>query len=135
MIYNYPFFGVPNYLNYNLNSPNQYVGKKNLSQVSSYHTNTNKNSHSNINNLNANRTDIPKYFKTPNRVQSNTSRETTNIGSIQNKKREDEDPLFNFGGIPLYFDDVLLICLILFLYNEKIDDYYLLLALVLLLLG
>ena len=85
MIYNYPFFGVPNYLNYNLNSPNQYVGK--------------------------------------------------NIGSIQNKKREDEDPLFNFGGIPLYFDDVLLICLILFLYNEKIDDYYLLLALVLLLLG
>ena len=38
----------------------------------------------------------------------------------------------NLFGIQLCFDDVLLICLFLFLYTEKINDTYLLLSLILL---
>ena len=38
-------------------------------------------------------------------------------------------------GIKLYFDDLLLISLILFLYNENVKDYYLFLSLILLLLS
>ena len=38
-------------------------------------------------------------------------------------------------GIRLYFDDLLLIGIIFFLYNEKIEDNYLFISLILLLLS
>ena len=38
-------------------------------------------------------------------------------------------------GIKLYFDDLLLICLIFFLYTEGVKDYYLFICLILLLLS
>ncbi len=43
--------------------------------------------------------------------------------------------LFNFFGLKLYFDDILLICLIFFLYNEGTKDDDLLIVLILLLLS
>jgi hypothetical protein len=42
--------------------------------------------------------------------------------------------LFNLFGLKLYFDDILLICLIFFLYNEGVKDEGLFFALILLLL-
>ena len=42
---------------------------------------------------------------------------------------------FDLFGIKLYFDDILLICLIFFLYNEGVQDQYLFIALILLLLS
>ena len=48
-------------------------------------------------------------------------------------KYSDSSNVINLFGIQLYFDDILLICLILFLYTEKIDDTYLLLSLIMLL--
>ena len=38
-------------------------------------------------------------------------------------------------GIKLYFDDILLICLLFFLYNEDVHDYHLFITLILLLLS
>jgi len=42
---------------------------------------------------------------------------------------------FEIFGIKLYFDDLLLICLIFFLYNEGVKDQFLFIALILLLLS
>lgn len=42
---------------------------------------------------------------------------------------------FEIFGIKLFFDDILLICLLFFLYNEGIKDQYLFIALILLLLS
>ena len=46
-----------------------------------------------------------------------------------------DDTLFEIFGIKLYFDDILLICLIFFLYQEGVQDQYLFIALILLLLS
>ena len=43
--------------------------------------------------------------------------------------------LFEIFGIQLYFDDILLICLIFFLYNEGVKDEFLFISLILLLLS
>jgi len=42
---------------------------------------------------------------------------------------------FEIFGIKLYFDDLLLICLIFFLYNEGVKDTFLFIALILLLIS
>ena len=54
-----------------------------------------------------------------------------------NKILEDENhsPIFEIFGIKLYFDDILLIALIFFLYDEGVQDNMLFIALVLLLLS
>ena len=40
------------------------------------------------------------------------------------------DVLFEIFGIKIYFDDFLLICILIFLYQEGIDDEYLFIALI-----
>ena len=47
---------------------------------------------------------------------------------------KDDSYLFDLFGIKLYFDDILLVCLIFFLYNEGVKDDGLFFALILLLL-
>ena len=58
---------------------------------------------------------------------------------ISNKEKippkSNNDVTFEIFGIKLYFDDILLICLIFFLYNEGVQDQYLFIALILLLLS
>lgn len=51
------------------------------------------------------------------------------------KDKNEEKPFLDLLGIKLYFDDILLISLIFFLYNEGIKDDGLFMALVLLLLS
>ena len=53
------------------------------------------------------------------------------------KKREsdDKDIIFEILGIKLHYDDILLLCLIFFLYNEGVKDEFLFIALILLLLS
>ena len=48
---------------------------------------------------------------------------------------KEENAFFEIFGIKLYYDDILLICLIFFLYQEDVDDPYLFIALILLLLS
>ena len=47
----------------------------------------------------------------------------------------DNNDCFEIFGITLHFDDILLICLLLFLYNEGVNDQLLFIALILLLLS
>lgn len=63
-----------------------------------------------------------------------TDLEKTKKISHKSEKIEDK-PLFEILGIELYFDDILLICLIFFLYNEGVQDQYLFIILILLLLS
>ena len=49
--------------------------------------------------------------------------------------KTDDSPLFHIFGIDLYYDDILLVCLIFFLYQEGVKDEGLFLALILLLLS
>lgn len=50
-------------------------------------------------------------------------------------EEEKEEPFFEIFGISLFYDDILLICLIFFLYTEGVKDTYLFLVLILLLLS
>ena len=45
------------------------------------------------------------------------------------------DYTLNVFGLTLHFDDILIICLLIFLYNEKVQDNLLFISLVLLLLS
>lgn len=53
----------------------------------------------------------------------------------ESSKKANEDTLFEIFGIKMHFDDILLICLIFFLYNEGVQDQFLFIALILLLLS
>lgn len=119
MIYNYPYFGFPNY--------SKYIKQQNANyQKSIFNPQYNKHHITQYNNYSTHSHNSLSSYKS-----AIKSEKTTNIPSINNS----DAPLFNLFGIQLYFDDILLICILLFLYNEKIEDTYLLLALVLLLLS
>ena len=74
---------------------------------------------------------------------SNPTKKTEefNVENIDNSTQNssaDKDldsPFFNIFGINLYFDDILLISLIFFLYKEGVEDESLFVALILLLLS
>lgn len=51
------------------------------------------------------------------------------------KEEESSEILFEIFGLKIYFDDVLILCILLFLYQEEIHDEYLFIALILLLLS
>lgn len=64
------------------------------------------------------------------KIEHQTSKENKNIFNSSN-----DETFFEIFGIKLYFDDILLICLIFFLYKEGVQDQYLFIALILLLLS
>ena len=51
------------------------------------------------------------------------------------EKIESSESFFEIFGIKLFFDDILIICILLFLYNEKIKDEELFICLILLLIS
>ena len=58
-----------------------------------------------------------------------------NCNSNVTNNDEDEENFFEILGIKLYSDDILLLCLIFFLYKEGVQDEYLFIALIMLLLS
>lgn len=54
--------------------------------------------------------------------------------STHDKEHRDSE-YFEIFGLKLYFDDILLICMIFFLYNEGVKDQMLFISLILLLLS
>ena len=53
----------------------------------------------------------------------------------KNNSKEDKEYFFELFGLKLYFDDVLIICLLFFLYQEGVKDEELFISLILLLLS
>lgn len=53
----------------------------------------------------------------------------------QSQKEKENAPIFEIFGIKLYFDDLLIIALLFFLYEEGVEDNLLFISLILLLLS
>ena len=80
------------------------------------------------------------YKNSPNKQNSSSKTElksetNTTIEAKKNNSKNNDDCFFELFGLKLYFDDVLLICLIFFLYQEGVKDEELFISLILLLLS
>lgn len=117
MMFRYPYGGLPYYNKYSRYGYH-YPSYNNLVQPS-----YNKNIKQKTNTKN----ETPK-----NHVNSSNDNFYNNKANFDSNS---DSPLFNMFGISLYFDDILLICLIFFLYNEGVEDEWLYIVLILLLLG
>lgn len=93
------------------------------------HVNTNIDGNLNIDNMNINNDKI-NSSKHKNSTTENTSRCT-----ICNESNQNEQPFFRVFGLDLFFDDILILCLLFFLYTEEVKDEMLFICLILLLLS
>lgn len=66
-------------------------------------------------------------------IQETSSTETRSINNIF--QIDTNEALFEIFGLKIFLDDLLIICILLFLYQEGIQDQYLFISLVLLLLS
>ena len=96
-------------------------------------------------NFNPNRN--KNYRKLNNYTSNNFEKNTFNSKNVEKNKKKSEKLdnnnfsdnfdnyrfFLNLFGINLYFDDILIICLLFFLYNEHVHDEELFLCLILLL--
>lgn len=74
-------------------------------------------------------------------ISKNFHKTATSFGNIPLKNTGSNrsesgnyEPVFNLLGINLYFDDILILCLLFFLYTEQANDFSLYLALIFLLM-
>ncbi len=75
-------------------------------------------------------------YKTTNFSKTNQKQhDSVNYKNKKNSSQNNENYFFELFGLKLYFDDVLLICLIFFLYQEGVKDEELFISLILLLLS
>ena len=163
MVANYPYFGLPNYMRYmnpsaykNIQQQKQeYIRNNSRAQPqnrNSYYSTPYTQNNRQISQAPINSRNILNYPPPSYNVHSKTSPKqiNTDYNSCKGKstsyksnitkpkkekaKQQESPPLFSFFGINLYFDDVLILCILFFLYNEKVNDPYLFFTLVLLLL-
>lgn len=73
--------------------------------------------------------------KQPIEYQIESKPNTNTIDKENNPNNNTDNYYFELFGLNLYFDDVLLICLIFFLYQEGVQDEELFISLILLLLS
>lgn len=81
----------------------------------------------------------PPYIPEKKMPYSGTHNNFIEKDKFNNKKdsessKESSEPFFEIFGFKLYFDDILIICILLFLYNEEVHDDELFICLILLLL-
>lgn len=55
--------------------------------------------------------------------------------NINEEKVEDNENFFEILGIKLYYDDILIVCILYFLYSEGVKDEWLFISLILILLS
>lgn len=125
MIPNYPYFGLPNCMRYL--SPNIYSNAN-----STYTQPQTHNKSCSTDSVQSKH--VPYTTKGQVRNQSKVSNKDYSPDSTADSF-QDSSPLFSILGFNFYFDDVLLLCIIFFLYNEKVNEPYLFFALILLLLS
>ena len=111
MIYNYPHFPTKSYRGYPHSTNIPYPNTNNM-----------------WNNVNRNSFQSPTEHK-------HSKKKDKNSDIIFDKTKNPEDTYFEILGIKLHYDDILILCLIFFLYKEGIHDEYLFVALIMLLLS
>ena len=119
-----PFFGYPfnNFYNYNSRRNNYYP----------YNIPYNKN----INSVRSNSPNITPTMPEPLAVtEAMQSEQSRNYEKKDSSSEPFDSYFFEIFGLKLYFDDILLICLLFFLYEEGVKDQELFISLILLLLS
>lgn len=148
MIPSYPYYGFPSYINYLQSTNSKYIKSyqsNNFSQKSS-----NNSQSQNSNNINTQYSN-PQFsqirnFQCNNIPSFQQSRKFCNKTEVsqpmfstvipQNVNNQNSTaPLFTILGLNLFFDDILILCLIFFLFNEKTNDYILIMILFLILMS
>lgn len=123
MMFRYPYFMArPPFMNYRMYSNGLYSNKK-------FDTSSKEDlSHSGSK---PSKTTKPKEEKTSSSIAI-----AENSPRNQKKENPEEDPeILNIFGVSLHTDDILIIGLLIFLYIEEVDDPYLFVCLILLLLS
>lgn len=127
MMFHFPYFGIPyynRYSRYGYRYPYYTYNSK-------YNDSANKNSSSNMN--------TKKNTNTYNNSNLNNTCKSKNIHNtikkVEHSNFNEDTPLFQLFGVNLYFDDIMLVCLIWFLYEEGVKDEGLFITLILLLLS
>ena len=151
MMYNFPFFphfypkfnrsypqNSSKYVNNTLSYPTSYAIN---SSNSLYRNNNYHNNNTTLKNTSHRIRSSVSYNEKSNQTSSHhTIKEKNSSDQTEKNKEEDRlldgtDAIFEIFGMQLHFDDILLICLIFFLYNEGVKDEFLFIALILLLLS
>ena len=136
MINNFPFYPQPYsnfYLGYPQNTHKNAYNKRNYKEkYSSQKKQDNNQNNQQFQNLERNQNNLYNYKKLKKIDNLNSNKSNSSEHSFF---KNDDTVMFELSGIKLYQDDILLICLIFFLYNEGIKDEFLFVALVLLLLS
>lgn len=127
----YPHFRSPKSADTNVSNSN--LCQSNYKQYNNFNTRCNSNgSHYHFAKLNTVPNNVSK--------RQNEKNESEKRSSIQHSKKNNstdnnDNYFFELFGLKLYFDDILLICLIFFLYQEGVHDDELFISLILLLLS
>lgn len=119
-MFNNPYFGFPYYNRY----------PKYGYRPMYYSNNINSNTHNIVNSKNINNSNYTNNINTATKPNDNCDCLNNTICN-----NEDDTPMFEIFGIKLFFDDILIICLIFFLYKEEVKDQSLFISLILLLLS
>lgn len=133
---NFPFFRFPYSHRYNNNYYPRYNNIKHhdIGSCNNNHCADDIHQISETNNENCNKNSITD--NPSNTISDIFSFIPTSIGPLTfhvEALSDKEKPLFEMFGIKLYLDDVIIICLLIFLYQEQVDDQMLYIALFLLL--
>ena len=130
MVYNYPFFNFPRPRRHNYFYDKPYINNSFANSANSY--NFNANGSYDYNKV------VKPDFKYYNKVAKLDFKDSKKLEGSKTSSKDEEvygDTFFEIFGLKLYFDDVLIICLIWFLYQEGVKDEFLFMALILLLLS
>lgn len=136
MTYNYPFFSFPHfrryYPNYYSNMPSSHIIN---TPISNAYSPIKKTAHPNIKNISTSDNISHKEQEKKASPKSSASSFSFLNNLLHQEDRNEDESFFEILGIKLYYDDILLISLIFFLYQEEVKDQYLFIALILLLLS
>lgn len=129
----FPFLGFPPFYRRNYNYYPNYNFYNSKNPNFSVENNQNIKQHSTVNQHLVDK-NLHILENTKNNTITNNSDPSDNDRNFD-KKNPDNSYFFELFGLKLYFDDILLISLIFFLYNEGVKDEGLFIALILLLLS
>lgn len=138
MTYSYPFFSFPHFRGY----PSYYPSRPSIARQPARSEIAYSSPYSRP--VSISRSDLrrePNREPAKNSVKEKSSPKKAPTGFsflnnfLHQADRGEDEEFFNLFGIKLYHDDILLIGLIFFLYQEDVKDQYLFFALILLLLS
>lgn len=128
-MFRFPYFGYPYYYNYYPGYP------KNTSSSTSQNVNINNATNNSIDIRNKSLKNTQYSNMQTNKNASITTKEnfSSNTSNSRFSNSKEDVPIFEILGIKLFLDDIIILCILFFLYQEKVHDEMLYIILFLLL--